>query len=129
MSATRNRKAAEQKGRRAEFLAEVVLMLKGYRVLARRVKLPVGEVDLICAKGRQLVFIEVKFRKTLEDGKNAVPLRNWQRIARASDLWSAKRGDDIYNRDRRYDLFVVNHQYRFCHIRDAWRPDYALTHD
>lgn len=125
----RDRIAAERKGRRAELFARCILMLKGYSVIAGRVKLNVGEIDLICQRGRLLTFIEVKYRKSLEDGHNAVSERNWQRIARAADMWCAKRGDTVYNQDRRYDLFVVNHQYRFRHIRDAWRPDYALTHD
>ncbi len=39
-------------------------MAKGYRILARRLRTPYGEVDLIAVRGRRLAFIEVKRRAT-----------------------------------------------------------------
>jgi putative endonuclease len=44
-----------------------LLRLKGYAVVARRYKTPVGEIDLVALKGKRLAFIEVKRRKTKED--------------------------------------------------------------
>ena len=37
---------------------------KGWRILARRVKTPRGEVDLIARRGRTVAFVEVKWRAT-----------------------------------------------------------------
>ena len=65
--------AREQKGRVAEAIAAVVLMLKGYRILARRRRTPQGEIDLIAVRGRRLAFVRRKGRtRTLEDPDGGV---------------------------------------------------------
>lgn len=51
----------------AETVASALLRLKGYAIVARRYKTPVGEVDLVALKGRRLVLVEVKRRKTAEE--------------------------------------------------------------
>lgn len=51
---SRKRQRAERRGRRAESRAALWLQLKGYSILARRVKLPVGEIDLIAVTPRAL---------------------------------------------------------------------------
>ena len=64
---TRPRQAREQaevQGRRGERIASLFLMLKGWRILARRVRVAGGEVDLIARRGNTLAFIEVKWRAT-----------------------------------------------------------------
>ncbi len=124
-----DRKRAERRGRRAEWLAEAWLRLKGYQILARRAKTPVGEVDLIARKGQLVVIIEVKQRQSLEAGLNAVPLSAWRRIARGAESWLARGRAEYYHRDRRFDLMVIYPVLRICHRKDTWRPDFALTHD
>ena len=62
--ATRRRN--EQHGRNAETVAAWFLRLKGYRILARRVRTHVGEIDLIARHGDTLVFVEVKARRALD---------------------------------------------------------------
>jgi putative endonuclease len=52
------RRAAERGGRRAEALAAFWLQLKGWTILARRARTPVGEVDLVARRGRTLAFVE-----------------------------------------------------------------------
>lgn len=121
------RKAAEQRGRLAERYAGGILTLKGYSILAKRAKTPVGEIDLIARKGNLLAFIEVKQRRTLEQGLNAVPDQSWNRIARASDSWLARYAPDKFDYDRRYDLFLVIGNFGFRHMKDTWRPDSFLT--
>ena len=122
-----DRKLAEARGRRAETFASFILRLKGYSVLAVRQKTLSGEIDLVCRKRGVMVLVEVKLRPDIEAGRSAVPDAGWVRIARAADLWLGGRGSDFYNADRRYDLFIVTPGFRFCHIPDAWRPDYPLT--
>ncbi|HUU66777.1 MAG TPA: YraN family protein [Methyloceanibacter sp.] len=51
----------------AETLAAALYRLKGYRIVARRYKTPVGEIDLVALKARRLAFIEVKRRRTQDD--------------------------------------------------------------
>ena len=44
-----DRRRAERLGRIAEWLCCLVLWLKGYRILATRLRLPMGEIDIIAA--------------------------------------------------------------------------------
>ena len=53
----------ERRGRIAEWIAAAFLCLKGYRILARRYRSKLGEIDLIAVRGRRLAFVEVKRRK------------------------------------------------------------------
>jgi putative endonuclease len=52
------------KGRAGEDRAAAFLAEHGYRVLARNVRLPGGEIDAICLDGLTLVIVEVKRRDT-----------------------------------------------------------------
>lgn len=52
------------KGRAGEQRAAAFLTARGYRVLARNVRLPGGEIDLVCSEAGVLVFVEVKRRDT-----------------------------------------------------------------
>ncbi len=124
----RARQSAERRGRRAESLAALALTLKGYRILARNVRLPAGEIDLIAGKGRLLVFVEVKARADLDAACHAVPPGAWRRIAATAQVW-AGRHDPCGTRGWRFDLVaVLPGRYglaRLHHVRDAWRPDFA----
>lgn len=85
-----HRVAAEKHGRRAEALAALYLRLKGYRILARRYRTPVGEIDLIARRGRTIAFVEVKARASRDAGAEAVTPFARQRISRAADAWLAR---------------------------------------
>lgn len=50
------------KGRFGEDRASSFLTAHGYRVLARNVHLPGGEIDAVCLDGSTLVIVEVKRR-------------------------------------------------------------------
>lgn len=71
-----NRQAAEKRGRAAESLACWCLRLKGWRILARRVRIAGGEVDIVARRGRVLAFVEVKARATEEAA--AFALDDWR---------------------------------------------------
>ena len=88
MSAERNR--AERRGRAAELAALMLLRLKGYRLLARRYKSPVGEVDLIMRRGVTTAFIEVKQRHSHAAAVEAVNTAQSRRIARAAASWMGR---------------------------------------
>ncbi|HTU81417.1 MAG TPA: YraN family protein [Candidatus Acidoferrales bacterium] len=53
---------AGAKGREGEDRAAAFLADRGYRVLARNVRLPGGEIDAVCLDGAMLVIVEVKRR-------------------------------------------------------------------
>ena len=40
-------------------------MLKGYRIVARRYRTPLGEIDLVARKGDLVAIVEVMARPTL----------------------------------------------------------------
>jgi putative endonuclease len=84
----RRRQRSERLGRVAELIAAAFLMLKGYRVLARRARTPYGELDLIVVRGRRLAFIEVKYRSTLESASKSVGPVQAARMARAAEHWA-----------------------------------------
>jgi putative endonuclease len=60
-----HRRKAYRRGHRGEWLAALALMLKGYRILARRHRTKLGEIDLIARRGDLVLFVEVKARRTL----------------------------------------------------------------
>lgn len=78
------RRRNDAKGRRAETIAALFLQLKGYRILDRRVRTRVGEIDLVARKGNTLVFVEVKARATLDSGVFALHPAARRRIEAAS---------------------------------------------
>lgn len=108
-------------GRRAESLATLYLRLKGYSILDRRVSLRVGELDIVARRGETYAFVEVKARKSVEAGFNAVTHTSRRRIERAAEAWLARR--NILAEFWRYDIIVVRPWRRLVHLKDAWRPD------
>ncbi len=87
---TPTRRKAERRGRRSESWAALLLLLKGYRILGRRVKTPLGEIDLVARSPRGILcFIEVKQRETGMAAHESVAPRQQARIARAAALYLA----------------------------------------
>lgn len=84
------RQIAERRGRRAELAAVWLLRLKGFRILARRYRTPVGEIDLIARRAGLIAFVEVKSRPTLAEAAEAVTSTGRRRIARAASFWLAR---------------------------------------
>jgi putative endonuclease len=119
--ASRKRRQAERRGRLAESYAALWLRVKGYDILAHRVKMPVGEIDLIARRRGVLAFIEVKQRTSIAEAQTAVTWRAWERIARASDLW-ASRDTRLAALDWRYDLIAITPWALPKHYKDFWRP-------
>lgn len=81
------KRARLRRGRSAEFIASVVLMAKGYRILARRLRTPYGELDIIAVRGRRLAFVEVKRRRSIDEAHDALTGGQAQRIADAAEWW------------------------------------------
>lgn len=60
------RHKAYRRGHSAERLAALALMLKGYRIIGRRYRTKLGEIDLIARRKDVVLIVEVKARTTLE---------------------------------------------------------------
>ncbi|MEC8094484.1 MAG: YraN family protein, partial [Pseudomonadota bacterium] len=115
------RQRAFKQGRRAEAYARWVLRAKGYRVLARNFRHPLGEVDLIVRRDRLLIFVEVKFRADRDTGPYAVSPAQWRRISAGASGFVA-RHPHYAGPVWRFDLFVVGGNGRFRHNKNFWRP-------
>lgn len=117
---TRSREAAERKGRLAEALAGLLLWLKGYRLLERRCRTPVGEVDLIAVRRRRLAFVEVKLRASTKDAAWSLTPRQQVRIARAAEYWLSRK--PLYQgHDIGFDVVLMAPWTWPVHMRDAFR--------
>lgn len=86
----KSRALREAQGRRGEWLAAWFLRLKGWRVLASRVKTPRGEIDLIARRGRTVAFVEVKWRDRAVDLDHAIDAYRLRRVAAAAEAVAHK---------------------------------------
>jgi putative endonuclease len=105
-STSAGRQAAFRLGLSAETRAAALLLAKGYRVVARRFRTGVGEVDIVARRGNLLVFIEVKARERLDDAAEAVTPRQQRRIIAAAQAWLAANPDDV-TRNIRFDVILI----------------------
>src|SRR3954469_9922535 len=87
------RQVAFRTGLSAESRAAMLLIAKGFRILARRWRSPVGEIDIVARRRRLLVFVEVKARATLDEAAWSVTDRQRARIAAAAEAWLARYPD------------------------------------
>ena len=114
-----NRQAAEKRGRGAETLACWYLRLKGWRILARRARVPGGEVDIVARKRRTIAFVEVKARATEEAAALALDEWRLRRVVVAAERLAPRfmtPGDDI-----RIDaLFIVRGRWP-KHLPNVWQ--------
>ena len=115
-----DRRRREAAGRRAEFMSAWMLRLKGYRVLARRYRTPVGEIDLVVRRGGIVAFVEVKARPSAGAAIESVSSRQRRRIARAAAAFVQTRPDLAEDR-MRFDLILATPRRLPHHIADAWR--------
>ncbi|KAA0972652.1 YraN family protein [Aureimonas fodinaquatilis] len=115
------RRLAQQNGHRAEKLAALVLRLKGYRILHRRYRTRLGEVDLIARRGKLIAIVEVKARPTLQQAVDAVTPAAWRRISNSADLWLMG-CRDAAQVSLRFDIVAVCPRRWPVHISGAWQP-------
>lgn len=126
---SRIKKGHYKRGVRAEYLAAIYLFLKGYRILKNRYKTPVGEIDIIARKKDTLVFVEVKTRKTMEDGLNSITHKSRQRISKAARYFEManfekagcfeERAANPYGQTARFDV-IIWAGWRIRHMQNAW---------
>jgi putative endonuclease len=114
-----NRQEAERFGAWGERRAALWLRLHGWRILARRVKLRSGEIDLIARRGRTTAFIEVKTRRTATDLDTAIDGYRLRRVAAAVKAVAhlyAKSDDDI-----RIDVIFIAPRRWPKHLVNVWQ--------
>lgn len=99
------RKAFRQ-GHRAEWLAALYLMLKGYQILGFRLKSKQGEIDILARKRQALVVVEVKNRLKRDDALLAVHPDQYSRLLRAGQSVQRSR-PALQGLDLRIDLLAL----------------------
>jgi putative endonuclease len=113
-----SRLVAEKRGRQGERLAGWWLRLKGWSIVARRVRTPAGEIDLVARRGSMVAFIEVKSRKTGQALDEAIDERRLSRVAAAAESLAAvymKPGDDM-----RIDVILLAPGRAPRHLENVW---------
>lgn len=113
------RQIAFRMGISAESRAAAFLVAKGFRILARRWKSPVGEIDIVARRRHLLVFVEVKARHSLDGAAEAVTERQRQRIVAAAEAWIATYPDPSIH-DMRFDAMLVAPGKMPRHIQGAF---------
>jgi putative endonuclease len=100
-----NRQEAEARGRKGERIAAWWLRLHGWRILDSRVKLRMGEVDLIARRGNVIAFVEVKMRSKAADLDFAIDPYKLRRVVAAAKALAPKliKGDE----ETRIDVILI----------------------
>jgi putative endonuclease len=116
-SALQRRRATFLRGHRAETIALLYLLLKGYRPVARRYSAAGGEIDLIMRRGDTIAFVEVKARGLMNDALSAITPTKRQRFSRAVRSWLSRnawaegmtwRADAVFIAPRKWPRHIVS---------------------
>ena len=124
MSQARSARGAASRltGRRAEVLAAIWLMARGYRILGFRLKTRQAEIDLLALRGKILAVVEVKRRASLLIAMETVTYDQRDRLRRAGAALAASR-PALASATVRLDLIALAPGKLPRHIPDAWKGD------
>jgi len=110
-------------GSEGEDLAVRFLQKKGYRIVARNYRTPVGEIDIIARDGDTIVFVEVKTRTDISFGYpfEAVNKRKRQKLKNLALLYLKRQGKESPVRFDVLSIFCMdNGKKDIEHIKDAF---------
>ena len=114
-------------GERGENLAARELQKKGYRILNRNFKSPLGEIDIIARDGKTLVFVEVKTRAADEPTpEEQVNETKMHQLTKAGKFYLSRYGQP--QPPARFDVVAVvwptGQQPIIRHIENAFEPTF-----
>ncbi|WP_341753935.1 YraN family protein [Candidatus Tisiphia endosymbiont of Dioctria rufipes] len=89
----------------AEYVAIVIYKIKFYQILYHRKRYYVGEIDIIALRGKQLVFIEVKARRSDVDDR-ILSTHQQARIKRSASVFLSS-NPKYQNYQVRFDLIII----------------------
>jgi putative endonuclease len=112
-----------KQGSIGEDLAVLFLEKKGFKILARNYRFERGEIDIVAEEGEELVFVEVKARRTSSYGapEDAVTDEKQEQIRAVAEGYLFEKNID--NRPCRFDVLAIefkNGKADVRHIRDAF---------
>jgi putative endonuclease len=110
------------RGTAGETRAAAYLAGHGWTVLERNFRTRAGEIDIIAARGDELVFVEVKSWRTLPAAEleHSIDRRKQLRIARAARVFLAGRPDLAGRRLRMDVVFLGGETGGIRHIENAF---------
>lgn len=111
--------AAWRFGLKAETICVWHLRLRGYRIIARNLRTPVGELDIVARRGRVLAVIEVKARAVLDDAAAAIAEPQRRRIERGA-AWLVSGRPELAAMTIRFDAMLIAPGRLPRHIEAAW---------
>lgn len=112
-----------EKGKIGENFAQKYLLEKGYEILAKNYRYSRFEIDIIAQKDEILVFIEVKYRKSLQFGypEQAVSQLKIKQIKSAAEQYLFEKN---WNNNIRFDIISIVDQKKsdleILHLEDAF---------
>ena len=109
-----------QKGLLAEWRARMHLRLKGYRILGKRLRTPVGEIDILARKKNTWVIVEVKYRKHKDTALEALSPEQQSRLINAS-RWVSSQYNLHQDTPFRFDAVILWGRFHIKHIKNAWQ--------
>ncbi len=94
-------------GKEGEKIAAVFLKKNGYRVMETNFRCPLGEIDMIAEEGGDLVFVEVKTRKSWALGypEQAVGIKKQKKLSQLA-LWYLQNNKQA-DKKTRFDVVAV----------------------
>lgn len=97
----------QQYGQQGEQIAVSFLKKKGYKILERNYRTPLGEIDIIARQGHTLVFVEVKSRKTDRFGspKESITRAKQTRLTRTAYCYLKETNQTDVS--ARFDVVIV----------------------
>lgn len=113
------RRTSHSDGVMYEGMAELYLRAKGFKILGRRYKTGVGEIDLIGMDGDTLAFIEVKGRATEAEALFSITPRMKNRITAAACHFIAQ-NPEYSEHAMRFDVVAVSPPFTIRHLDNAW---------
>jgi len=109
-------------GSKGEDIAAGFLKDKGYRIIERNYKTPIGEVDIIARDRDTIVFVEVKTRSSNIFGYpfEAVDARKQHKLKNLALLYMKQKKKDFAVRFDVLSIHISNGEKEIEHIMDAF---------
>ena len=110
------------RGRKGEELVAEYLEKEGYKILDKYFVCRQGEIDIISLKDGEIIFIEVKTRKSLECGlpSEAVNKEKKKHIYKSAEYYLYSRNlEKEFVRIDVIEVYEKNRNYKINHIKQA----------
>ncbi|MBI3866405.1 MAG: YraN family protein [Planctomycetia bacterium] len=114
-------------GDEGERLAARFLRRMGYKILARRYRTPLGELDLIARDGSCIVFVEVKTRRSESAGLPYEAVDGFKQAQLTRLALAFLKRHRLLERSARFDVVSIvwegaSAEPRIVHYKNAFEP-------